>query len=219
MIRGRRWAAPWLAILALGVGCGDHQPPADRATEEPPPEAAWQAVAEADLTAAMLAQKERAMAAKMALGKNLLGELEAALDSGDAAAAVEVCRGLAPAAATLVAQQHGVAIGRTSHRLRNPANQPPQWARSAVEARLAETRLMVGPEHQLGVLLPIRLQAECTMCHGAVEDLNEDARQAVAELYPDDQAVGFAEGDLRGWFWVEVPVEPEEATPEPAAAP
>jgi hypothetical protein len=29
-----------------------------------------------------------------------------------------------------------------------------------------------------------------------------------AELYPDDRAVGFHEGDFRGVFWVEYPVEP-----------
>ena len=31
-------------------------------------------------------------------------------------------------------------------------------------------------------------------------------RQAVlAKEYPADQATGFKENDLRGWFWVEVP--------------
>ena len=24
--------------------------------------------------------------------------------------------------------------------------------------------------------------------------------------YPDDRAVGFAAGDLRGWYWVEAPL-------------
>jgi hypothetical protein len=28
---------------------------------------------------------------------------------------------------------------------------------------------------------------------------------ALAARYPDDRATGFAPGDLRGWFWVEVP--------------
>jgi hypothetical protein len=28
---------------------------------------------------------------------------------------------------------------------------------------------------------------------------------AHAAKYPKDQATGFKEGDLRGWFWVEVP--------------
>jgi hypothetical protein len=26
----------------------------------------------------------------------------------------------------------------------------------------------------------------------------------INESYPDDQALGFAAGDLRGWFWVEI---------------
>jgi len=27
----------------------------------------------------------------------------------------------------------------------------------------------------------------------------------LAAKYPMDQATGFKEGDLRGWFWIEVP--------------
>ena len=35
-------------------------------------------------------------------------------------------------------------------------------------------------------------------------DLDELAA-AIAEQYPDDRAVGYGEGQLRGWFWVDVP--------------
>jgi hypothetical protein len=28
--------------------------------------------------------------------------------------------------------------------------------------------------------------------------------EQLAKLYPDDQATGFLEGELRGWFWVEM---------------
>jgi hypothetical protein len=30
-------------------------------------------------------------------------------------------------------------------------------------------------------------------------------KEALAEHYPEDQATGFQEGDLRGWFCIEVP--------------
>jgi len=65
---------------------------------------------------------------------------------------------------------------------------------------------------ELGALLPIRLRAECEMCHGPVESITEDIHRAIDTFYPNDQAVGFVEGDLRGWVWVEVP----PGTPETA---
>ena len=32
-----------------------------------------------------------------------------------------------------------------------------------------------------------------------------EVKNELASLYPNDQATGFKEGDLRGWFWVNVP--------------
>jgi len=37
------------------------------------------------------------------------------------------------------------------------------------------------------------------------EMIDDEVLAAVTATYPKDQAVGFAEGDLRGWFWVETP--------------
>ena len=50
---------------------------------------------------------------------------------------------------------------------------------------------------------PIRVQGLCLTCHGA--SLPAPVAARIAELYPEDQAVGFAEGDLRGLFWAEFP--------------
>jgi hypothetical protein len=41
------------------------------------------------------------------------------------------------------------------------------------------------------------------MCHGPSESLAPDIKEKLATLYPQDQATGFSEGELRGWFWVE----------------
>ena len=48
-----------------------------------------------------------------------------------------------------------------------------------------------------------------------VEGIDEGVMAAISEVYPDDQALGFVEGDLRGWFWVEAPPgEPDTSTTE-----
>jgi hypothetical protein len=102
-------------------------------------------------------------------------------------------------------------MGRTSNKLRNPDNVPPEWAEDLVAAGVAEPRFLAGPEGELGALLPIRLKAECQMCHGPVEMIDEEIQAAIAEYYPNDQGVGFHEGDLRGWIWVEAPPGEEES--------
>ena len=68
-----------------------------------------------------------------------------------------------------------------------------------------EAAFFVGPEARLGALFPIRLQPQCVQCHGKPEELSTEVRAALLDRYPDDRATGFAAGDLRGWFWVEVP--------------
>jgi hypothetical protein len=85
------------------------------------------------------------------------------------------------------------------------ANRPPDWAEAAVDDRVADPQYFVGPDGQLAALLPITMQEQCTMCHGSPDAIPEDVETTLAEIYPDDQAIGFAPGDLRGWFWIETP--------------
>jgi hypothetical protein len=173
--------------------------------DEVPAVAEWQIVAPADMTETQKAQQELCLTAVNAMAAETLGELEAALEAGDPAEAITVCREKAPAIADHIATQYGIKIGRTSYKLRNPANVPPEWADELVAEHAEEPAFLVGPNGELGALLPIRLKAECQMCHGPADAIDEEILAAVAENYPDDQAVGFVEGDLRGWFWVQAP--------------
>jgi hypothetical protein len=167
----------------------------------------WRGVSEEELAPAQHAQLDRALAARDQLAATLMGELKSELEVGGPSGAVAVCRDMAPMIAEHVADDHGLAIGRTSHRLRNPDNLAPAWAESAVDDLADATRYFSGPAGELGVLLPIKLGAPCLACHGPAESMDEGVRAALAQSYPDDRATDFAEGDLRGWFWVEVPGE------------
>src|SRR5690606_27568973 len=128
-----------------------------------------------------------------------------AMQAGGAPGAVSVCRDEAPRLAREVAEKHRVRLGRTSFRLRNPDNRPPAWADAAVEQRTETPQHLLGPGGELGVLSPIRLQPLCVTCHGAPESIDPAVRDVLAKSYPGDEATGFAPGELRGWFWVEVP--------------
>jgi hypothetical protein len=201
----RAWITLIGVFVAVNLGCSAPQePPPGEATAE------WLLVAATDLSQTQEAQRELALSAVNAMMSELMGELEAALDDGDAGNGIAVCQSQAPEIARRVSEQFGVGIGRTSFALRNSTNLPPSWAEEQVQARVDEPAFLAGPAGEFGALLPIRLKAECQMCHGAKETIAEEVLDAIAEHYPDDRAVGFAEGDLRGWFWIEVPGAPAE---------
>ncbi|MCA8971389.1 MAG: DUF3365 domain-containing protein [Planctomycetes bacterium] len=181
-------AACIVAACAL-IGCGDKTPE-------------WTEI-DASTAASRRATAERA---RDALASELVRELTAAIANGDVAKGITVCKSRAPAIAEQVAKQHGVTIGRTSMRLRNPTNRAPQWATKAIAQAEAKPRFFEdGADKTLGALFPILLGPQCVVCHGKDEELAPAAKSALSEHYPDDQATGFSPGDLRGWFWVEVP--------------
>jgi hypothetical protein len=183
------WA--WGLLLTLLIGGCRQEPtsPTEDATAKP----------------AATTPRELAKQAQEDLFDQLLRRLTDALSRGGPAAAISICRDEAPQIARSVAKKHGVAIGRTSFRLRNPRNTPPEWALPLVEQKVTEPQFVELPDGRLGALLPIRLKPQCTLCHGPAAELAADVKTALAEQYPEDQATGFREGDLRGWFWVEVP--------------
>jgi len=171
----------------------------------------WAQVEAGALTPVQRKQLERAEAARERLFRDLLGRLTGALEAGDAASAIEVCRIEAPAIADAVGEASSVRIGRTSFRLRNPANRPPAWSIPMVEARAERTALVADRAGTLGVLEPIHLAGPCLTCHGDRSSMTAGLRTAIDRHYPADEATGFTEGELRGWFWVEVPPAPTTA--------
>jgi hypothetical protein len=156
------------------------------------------------------AETARAEQAMNELQQALLAKLTATMSSGGPAAAVEVCRTEARAITDAAAKKHGIELGRTSHRLRNPANAPRPWARVIVDAgsgakASAEKLRTVDLGDRVGVLRPIGTAETCTKCHGAEDEVRRNIGATLAAAYPEDHATGFAPGDLRGWMWAEVP--------------
>jgi len=196
----------WLCALAIAStmlsGCSTDDPIASQTK-------ANNFTALASLSDSPAMQKEKAIAGKDKLFQTLLGELTKSMQANGPAESISVCKTRAPEIATAVGEELGIKIGRTSLQLRNPGNTSPEWAASFVSSK-TETPVSVGLEDgKLGVLLPMKLKSNCLLCHGAEETLNKGVVDALAKNYPEDQATGFAEGDLRGYFWVEVDAEAE----------
>jgi len=194
-----------VAVCCLAFAGCSREPEPVAQVEVVAPVIDWQPVEASSMTMTQRAQQELVATATNAMAAELLGELEAALHSGGGPAGIQACRDKGPEIAAQVSEQYGVKIGRTSHRLRNPNNTIPTWAERQVADRVGEPTFLAGSGGELAALLPIRLRAECEMCHGPVESISEDVQRAIATFYPNDQAVGFVAGDVRGWIWVEVP--------------
>jgi hypothetical protein len=105
------------------------------------------------------------------------------------------------------------AAGRTSDRLRNPTNAPRAWAVDLVKANAGRQArdvdgFAVDLGNKIGVLRPIAQRPLCANCHGPADRLSPAVRAELSERYPADKALGFTEGEIRGWFWVEIPKHP-----------
>lgn len=150
--------------------------------------------------------QERGAALLLPFKKNLMAALTTGMAEGTEAA-IEACNAQAPG---IAAQQttEGIRMGRASHRLRNPDNVAPDWVAPVLEAYLAAEgqaapRVVPIADGRRGYVEPIMLGPLCLECHGT--SLSPGVSARIAQLYPEDQATGFALGDLRGVFWVEFP--------------
>lgn len=157
------------------------------------------------LTDSQTQQRKLAIAAKEELFQSLLGELTSSIQANGVPKSIGICQTQAPKLAKAISDTSNVTIGRTSFQLRNPNNTPPPWASSFVKDRVEKEVNVELDDKSLGVLLPIRLKETCLKCHGAKDTIMPEVADAIHERYPSDKATGFAAGDLRGYFWVEVP--------------
>lgn len=185
-----------LSLFVLALGC-NRTPATSKAQKEPSGGDQSSLVDEA--------AKAKAIAAKNALFERLSGRLSTVLKADGPAAAIEVCSREASDIARTVGTEQGVQIGRTSLKLRNPANAPPDWVKPLMDPSSVDPQFISLPNGHTGALLPIKLQTKCVTCHGATDLIPQGVREQLSKLYPRDQATGFNEGDLRGWFWVNVP--------------
>ena len=139
----------------------------------------------------------------MPFKRDLMAALTLGLEGGTVAA-VDACQLVAPGLPATHAER-GFEVGRTSDRLRNPDNAPPDWV-APVLAGMVAGEIEVSPQQvsladgRLGYLEPIRVGGMCLQCHG--NDLAPGVAAALDARYPSDQARGYAVGDLRGLFWL-----------------
>jgi hypothetical protein len=160
------------------------------------------------------ARLSAARAAVKGLGEALKEQLVAAIKADGPVSAIGVCRTIAPAISEEQSEKHGLEIGRTALRVRNPANAPDAFERKVLEefvrkiesgaepASLEHAEIVTeGGRSQFRYMKAIPTAVEpCLACHGS--DLKPELKAEILRLYPDDRATGFKAGDLRGAFSV-----------------
>lgn len=150
---------------------------------------------------------------------SLKGELVAALKKGGPTHAIGVCNTKAPGIAEKLSAEKGWSIGRTSLKLRNPANAPDAWEKKVLntfESRKAKGESPKGMEYSEVVddsgkkvfrymsAIPTAPKP-CLACHGG--KIPEKVDAALKDMYPDDKARGYKAGDIRGAFTISFPVK------------
>lgn len=211
-------------LLALGLTLGGcDQPPEDTGTQT---ESEQQSAPVSDETTAVQSlgpeQEAELLARGQAAAKMLKTELKAALtqslQSQGAVAALGVCKNMAPAIAQKAATEHQLQIRRVSLKTRNPAASPDNYEAEVLTKWLAELAHTEAPRpealqavvtevsetdgQQTGstsvfrYMEPLYIEKGCLQCHGS--QLQPEVQQSLKQLYPEDQATGYTEGDLRG---------------------
>ena len=116
-----------------------------------------------------------------------------------------------------VAAKNGVGLSRVTHKARNPANKATdaelalmrQFQADLAAKRTPTPTVVTNASQALCVYVPIVISNPlCLMCHGKPgTEVSAEIQTTIRRLYPDDQATGFALGDLRGAWRVEFPAK------------
>lgn len=151
----------------------------------------------------------RGQAVAMATFSALSVSLQAALKKGGIEEAIRYCNLAALPITDSLSQVHNALIRRTSLRTRNKANDPngaeKKQLNKYVEAMDRQEQISpvirTNTEGGYDYYMPIITAELCLNCHGSPgTDFSNDEYKIISLLYPEDRAVGYRIGDLRGMW-------------------
>lgn len=134
---------------------------------------------------------------------SLSSELKKAMQEGGVVNAVSYCNIKAMPITDSLSELFNTDIRRTSLNCRNPNNKPTAEEEKIINQYVslkAEEKpmlpMVVDEVDYKAFYAPIIIQDMCLKCHGKKEDI--EAYDMIANLYPEDMAHGYKQGDLRG---------------------
>ncbi len=160
--------------------------------------------------------KHEAKNAIMKMGKTLKMHMKQNMKGGGPIQAATFCSQQARGIAQKVNNSYkkGVSVKRISLKYRNPANKPAKDERDVLkelhttfDAKKALPKMVVKKvsTNHYKVYKPILINnGVCLKCHGVGAVRNEKAYKLIKSQYPNDKAIGYKKGDLRGAFVVDI---------------
>lgn len=145
--------------------------------------------------------------------EELLNRLQQAIDQHGVAGAVEYCNVQALPLMDSLSQAGKIKVRRVSHRFRNPEDKPGEIEVQLLNAYDYSIEQNEDPGDNIQMLdngkilytKPIVIKTPlCLNCHGAENMIAADTRARIEQLYPQDKATGFEQGDLRGMWSIEL---------------
>lgn len=136
-------------------------------------------------------------------------ELQSAMESGGVAQAVQYCNLAAYPLTDSLSKVHNAIIRRTSLKARNPNNTPTpeekvvleKYQQDLVDSVLLKPIVKQLDENNIYFYAPIVISDLCLKCHGKIgEKLQGKDYEIIKNLYPNDAAIDYESGDLRGMW-------------------
>ncbi len=124
--------------------------------------------------------------------------------------AIDICN-LNAMALTTTYGRDDITVGRTSLKVRNKANSPSPndlvqlefFSKLAEKGEPLNSKLVAEQSGIVHYYKPIILQPQCLSCHGKPGvEINDQTMKAIQAKYPDDNAIEYATGDLRGLWHI-----------------
>jgi hypothetical protein len=135
--------------------------------------------------------------------ESLRGELQKALQDGGIENALRYCNVKAVPLTDSLSRLHDVSLVRISNKNRNPDNSASNFETELINRYEEEIENRVPQLIKSGNAIiyykPIIAQAMCLNCHGTPgESLLLDNHSLIKSLYPNDKAIDYREGNVRG---------------------
>ncbi|OUS68441.1 hypothetical protein B5G52_19690 [Pseudoalteromonas sp. A601] len=137
---------------------------------------------------------------------SLKSQLKSAINKGGLSAGVKVCSEQAPKIAEQLSTD-GWTVGRTSLRTRNTSNTADEWELQTLAdfEELKQQGIEVNTlakssydEQSFRYMKAIPTGGLCLACHGS--SVTPEVKKVIQHYYPEDKAIGFNVGDIRGAF-------------------
>ncbi|MCW7504312.1 MULTISPECIES: DUF3365 domain-containing protein [Leptospira] len=140
---------------------------------------------------------------------NLQKKLSTALSEGGTTSAIPFCKQNALGFTANMGKANHVILKRVTDRPRNVNNLlSPEEVLVFKEIQKQKSSEGVFPSRVVSshenvkVYVPIPLMGQCVACHGKKEEMSTETKTTLNKLYPNDLAINYQVGDLRGLFVV-----------------